>query len=51
MIDLIRPGDTIDHSGEVITASHTKRYNRGHFECDSVPDVGFRVTLTFGREA
>ncbi|WP_454871988.1 PAAR domain-containing protein [Paraburkholderia xenovorans] len=26
MIDLIRPGDTTDHGGEVITASQTMRY-------------------------
>ncbi|ALL71291.1 hypothetical protein K788_0001894 (plasmid) [Paraburkholderia caribensis MBA4] len=38
MIDRIRLGDTTNHAGEAITASHTKRYNGRHFECDNAPE-------------
>ncbi|MHB9836776.1 hypothetical protein Q8F57_018240 [Paraburkholderia terrae] len=51
MIDLVLLGDTTDHGGEVVTAFDSTRYKGGQFECDNAPDGGFRVTLTFGREA
>jgi two-component system osmolarity sensor histidine kinase EnvZ len=49
-LDPARGGDAHCGLGLAIVRRLT-RYNGGQFECDNAPDGGFRVTLTFGREA